>query len=85
MIHLPCDCVHPQLARAGFSILTTEDPGLILLNVLGPPFCTLTLGQTGSMRMIDEDEVGFKEKPGTYPQFAIIGTADLGKVQVRHT
>ena len=31
-----------------------------LLNVLWPPFCTLT---THSMRMIDEDEVGLKEKP----------------------
>ena len=29
-----------------------------LLKVLGPPFCTLTLGQTGLMKMIDEHEVG---------------------------
>ena len=35
-----------------------------LLNVLRPPFCTLTtLGYTEYMRMIDEDEVGLKEKP----------------------
>ena len=33
---------------------------LDLLNVLRPP---LILGYTGSMRMIDEDEVGLKEKP----------------------
>ena len=34
-----------------------------VLNVLRSPFCTLTLGETGSMRMIDKDEVGSKEKP----------------------
>ena len=33
-----------------------------LLNVLRSPFCTLTFGQTGSMKIIDEDEVGLKEK-----------------------
>ena len=35
-----------------------------LLNVLRPPSThSLWLGYTGSMRMIDEDEVGLKEKP----------------------
>ena len=38
---------------------------LDLLNVLRPPFFTLTTHSwlTGSMRMIEEDEVGLKEKP----------------------
>ena len=40
---------------------------LDLLNVLRPPFCKVTLGQTGLMRMMMD--------------LAIIGTADSGKVQ----
>ena len=31
------------------------------LNVLRPPFCTLTFGLTGSMMMIDEDGVGLEK------------------------
>ena len=36
---------------------------LLPVDVLQPPFCTPTLGYTGSMRMIDEDDVGLIEKP----------------------
>ena len=49
--------------RLVYVVCQTHHQNQMLLNVLLQAHQYVTLGLTGSMRMIDEDEVGLKEKP----------------------